>query len=94
MVRILKQRHTKRLKAGKCSVSTGLVFIEVLNYLERTSDQCSSIAVLMQARDNAEIAKNHYEYLRMIHEGNDQSYRRELTARRQQYIDQLENISF
>ena len=93
MVRILKQRHTKRLKAGKCSVSTGLVFIEVLNYLERASDQCSSIAVLMLARGNEEIAKNHYAYLRMLHEGNDQSYSRELSARRQQYIVQLESIT-
>ena len=92
MVRILKQRHTKRLKQGACSVNTGIVFIEVLNYLERTSDQCSSIAVLMLARENEEIAKNHYNYLRLLHEGNDQSYRRELAARRQQYIGQLDNI--
>ena len=93
MVRILKQRHTKRLKQGTCSASTGLMFVELLNYLERASDQCSSIAVLMLARENEEIAKNHYDYLRLLHEGNDQSYRRELSARRQQYIGQLENIS-
>ena len=93
MVRILKQRHTTRLKKGACSVSTGLVFIEILNYMERASDQCSSIAVLMLARENEEIAKNHYDYLRHLHEGNDQSYRRELSARRQQYISQLENIA-
>lgn len=92
MVRILKQRHTMRLKQGTCSTSTGIVFIEILNYLERASDQCSSIAVLMLARDNEEITRNHYDYLRLLHEGNDESYRRELTARRQQYIGQLEQL--
>ena len=93
MVRILRTRHTKRLKQGTCSVSTGLVFMECLTYLERASDQCSSIAVMMLARDNETIARNHYEYLRQLHAGNDQSYVRELSARRQQYIGQLENIS-
>lgn len=92
MVRILRSRHTKRLKHGTCSVSTGLVFMDTLTYLERASDQCSSIAVLMLARENEEIAKNHYDYLRLLHEGNDQSYRNELAKRREQYIDQLESI--
>ena len=92
MVRILRGRHTKRLKNGSCSVGAGLVFIEALNHLERASDQCSSIAVLMLARENEEIARNHYDYLRLLHEGNDQSYRRDLAARRQQYIGQLESI--
>ena len=92
MVRMLRSRHTKRLKNGSCSVNSGMVFIEALNYLERASDQCSSVAVLMLARENEEIAKNHYDYLRLLHEGNDQSYRRDLAARRQQYIGQLESI--
>ena len=92
MVRILRSRHTKRLKQGSCSVGTGLVFMETLTYLERASDQCSSIAVLMLARKNEEIAKNHYVYLRELHAGNDQSYRKELERRRRQYIDQLEAI--
>ena len=92
MVRILRGRHTERLKNGNCSVGAGLVFMETLTYLERTSDQCSSIAVLMLARENEEIAKNHYDYLRLLHEGNDPSYRRDLAARRQQYINQLEAI--
>lgn len=92
MVRILRSRHTKRLKQGACSVGTGLVFMETLTYLERASDQCSSIAVLMLARENEQISKNHYDYLRQVHAGTDQSYRKELQARRKQYIDQLETI--
>ena len=92
MVMILKDRHTKRLKSGACSVSSGLVFMEVLTYLERASDQCSSIAVMMLARNNKAILQNHYDYLKEIHAGNDEGYRAELALRREQYITPLEQV--
>ena len=94
MVTILRDRHTKRLKIGSCSVSTGLVFMEALTYLERASDQCSSIAVLMLARQNESILKNHYDYLREVHAGNDEQYIAELKRRREQYMTKLESIKF
>ena len=92
MVMILKDRHTQRLKSGACSVGSGLVFMEVLTYLERASDQCSSIAVMMLARNNEAILQNHYDYLREIHAGNDADYRAELDRRREQYITPLKAI--
>ena len=92
MVMILKDRHTKRLKSGACSVGSGLVFMEALTYLERASDQCSSVAVMMLARNNEDILHNHYEYLREIHAGNDQAYRAEKLRRREQYITPLKEI--
>ena len=93
MVMILRDRHTKRLKSGACSVDTGLVFMETLTYMERASDQCSSIAVMMMARDNETILHNHYDYLREIHAGNDAAYAAEKERRRQQYIQPLNEIS-
>ncbi len=92
MVMILKDRHTKRLKNGSCSVSSGLVFMESLTYLERASDQCSSIAVMMMARNNEAILQNHYDYLREIHEGNDEHYRKEKNRRRDQFIAPLKEL--
>ena len=92
MVLILRDRHTKRLKSGACSVASGLVFMETLTYLERASDQCSSIAVMMLARSNQAIFENHYDYLREIHIGNDEDYRRERLRRRDQYILPLNSI--
>lgn len=92
MVMILRDRHTKRLKSGLCSVDTGLVFMETLTYLERASDQCSSIAVMMMARDNDKILQNHYEYLKEIHAGNDKAYAAEKELRREQYIKPLNEI--
>ena len=92
MVMILRDRHTKRLKSGTCNVSSGLVFMETLTYMERASDQCSSIAVMMLARNNEEIMHNHYEYLREIHSGNDESFNAEKARRREQYITPLKAI--
>ena len=92
MVMILKDRHTKRLKTGACSVSSGLVFMEMLTYMERASDQCSSIALQMLARKNDSIMMNHYDYLREIHAGNDEAYRAEKNRRREQYITPLKAI--
>ena len=93
MVMILKDRHTKRLKAGACNVGSGLVFMEMLTYMERASDQCSSIAVMMMARNNESIKHNHYDYLREIHAGNDAAYRAEQDRRREQYITPLKAIT-
>ena len=92
MVMILRDRHTKRLKTGACSVGSGLVFMETLTYLERASDHCSSVAVMMLARENEEILHNHYAYLRELHEGSDKDYLSERNRRREQYIKPLKEV--
>ena len=92
MVNILRDRHTKRLKSGACSIGSGLVFMETLTYLERASDQCSSIAISMLARTNDQIMENHHDYLREIHLSNDVSYLSERERRREQYVKPLKDI--
>ncbi len=92
MVMILRDRHTKRLKTGACSIGSGLVFMEALTYLERASDQCSSIAISMLARNNDQIMENHHDYLREIHLSNDVSYQSERERRREQYVKPLKDI--
>ena len=92
MVMILKDRHTKRLKAGACSISSGLVFMDALNHLERTSDHCSAVGVMMLARNNEAILQNHHDYLHNLHQGNDVSYHAEKNRRREQYIQPLNEI--
>ena len=92
MVLMLKDRHTKRLKTGACSIGSGLIFMDALNHLERTSDHCSSIGVMMLARNNDAILQNHHDYLQNIHQGNDESYSAEKNRRREQYIKPLKEI--
>ncbi|MBE6980463.1 MAG: Na/Pi cotransporter family protein [Ruminococcaceae bacterium] len=92
MIMMLRDRHTKRLKSGACSIDSGLVFMETLVHMERASDQCSSIAVMMLARNNEEILQNHYDYLREIHAGSDDDFNAARAKRREQYIKPLKEI--
>lgn len=92
MVLLLRNRHTDRLCRGVCSISAGLVFMDTLTYLERTADQCSSIAMLMLGKKNEAIMKNHHMYLAELHASGDKSYLAEKENRREQYMIPLEKI--
>ena len=89
MVLLLRERHTKRLKNGMCTVNSGLVFMETLTHMERASDQCSSIAVMIIACNDSAVLENHYNYLRDVHAGTDAKYCSEMDRRREQYLKPL-----
>lgn len=90
MVVLLKDRHSDRLRKGICSVTIGLVFMEILTHLERAADQCSTIAMLMLARENDAIMRNHHAYLHELHSGEQDEYRLEFEARQRQYFVPIE----
>jgi len=92
MVLLLKDRHTDRLCQGICSINGGLIFMDMLTYIERTADQCSNIAMLLLAKDNEEIMKNHHLYLQKLHDTADKSYIAEQENRREQYLVPLKSI--
>lgn len=94
MVLLLKNRHTTRLCQGICSINSGLIFMDMLTYFERTADQCSNIALLLLGKNNEEIMKNHHLYLQELHASGNQDYVAEQENRKKQYITQLENIKF
>lgn len=91
MVLLLKERHTERLRQGVCVINAGIVFIEVLTYMERAADQCSGVAMLMLARDNNTIQMNHHAYLRSLHADGGAEYKAEFKMRHDQYMVKLEN---
>ena len=93
MVLLLKDRHTERLCQGVCNINSGLIFMDLLTYVERTADQCSNIAMLILAKDNEEIMKNHHLYLQELHASTDQSYLAELDNRRDQYLIPLQKMN-
>lgn len=92
MVQYLRDSHIDRLKSGECTVSAGIIFIETLTYLERASDQCSSVAILLLSKNNLEIRKNHHEYIRELHKETDQEYVAALRQRREQYLKPLLDV--
>ncbi len=94
MVLLLKNRHTSRLCQGICSINSGLIFMDMLTYFERTADQCSNIALLLLGKNNEEIMKNHHLYLQELHNSGNQDYIAEQENRKEQYMTQLEKIQF
>ncbi|MBE5881560.1 MAG: Na/Pi cotransporter family protein [Lachnospiraceae bacterium] len=92
MVLLLKNRHTDRLCQGVCSINGGLIFMDILTYLERTADQCSNIAMFLLGKNDEEISKNHHLYMQELHASTDQSYLAEQENRRAQYLTPLKNL--
>ncbi len=89
MVQYLRDSHINRLKTGECTVGSGIVFIETLTYLERASDQCSSVAILQLSKNNPQIRENHHDYIRELHKETDSAYVTALRSRRDQYLKPL-----
>lgn len=92
IVMLLKTRHTARLCEGKCAINSGLIFMDILTYVERAADQCSSIAVLLLGLGNVDIMRDHHGYLSNLHATGDRSYQTEHANRWEQYMVPLENI--
>ena len=52
--RKMREKHTLRLRKGKCTIGNGYVFNDLISDFERVSDHCSNIAiVLVELADNA-----------------------------------------
>ncbi len=92
MVLLLKNRHTERLCQGVCDINSGLIFMDILTYYERAADQCSSIAMLLLAKNNVEIMKNHHTYLEQLHKNASKSYLAEQENRKAQYLAPLMEV--
>lgn len=71
----LKTKHIDRLQNGRCSINSGLIFLELLNNFERIADHCSNIAVyVIQLHANSSRFDPH-EHLREMHEGTTEEYK-------------------
>ena len=53
----LRTRHIYRLQEGRCSISAGFVWSDILTNFERTADHCSNIAacIIDTAKDNLNL---------------------------------------
>ncbi len=92
MVVMLKDRHIERLKAGCCTTTSGMAFIDLLTNLERVADQCSNIALLILSMEDRSILGNHHGYVHQLHKGGDVTYDTELARQKEQYLVRLKEI--
>ncbi len=54
-----KMLHIKRLKKGKCSVESGISFLEILNCCESIINHCLNISIAMSSDANKTIVTKH-----------------------------------
>lgn len=59
LVEKLRNGHIKRLKDGICSIDTGVVFLDVLNNVERISDHCSNVAARLVGTSEGDDYDSH-----------------------------------
>ena len=87
---LLRNRHIARVKAGKCTVASGIYFFNALINLERLGDQCSDIAVYVLGLRDQTIVGNEHEYIRSLHHEQNEKYRAEYARNTEKYIKALD----
>jgi len=88
----LRARHVERLKAGQCTVELGTQFLELLINLERISDHCSNIAIviLRQTSPLDDLVRiDTHAYTRELHHGHNKDFEQMFTAAKAKYYDGL-----
>ena len=85
----LKMRHVDRLQSGKCGISQGFAFNDLLTNIERVSDNCSNVAVAMIELESRNF--DTHEYLKSVREMRNTEYKRYFEEYEQKYsIDDFE----
>ncbi len=88
----LKELHMERLRAGKCSVYAGAIFLDLLIDLERVSDCCSNVAIAMVSRVKGTTVHAH-DYAENLHSGADSWYNAEYQRVYDDYFEKLSQVT-
>ncbi len=75
LIEALKTRHVERMTKGACDIFNGIQFQNVLQNMERISDQCSDLAVYMLSRKDSAISGQEHQYLHNHHHYSNEEYR-------------------
>ena len=74
MIEEIRSRHVHRMTQGLCNVINGIEFQNILQNLERISDQCSDLAVYMLGRTDDSINGKEHLYIHELHHSGDPVY--------------------
>ena len=93
MEEVLKNRHVERLKAGVCTIELGTQFLELTINLERISDHCSNVAMLIvrQTTPVKEHLPDTHAYLKYLHAGGSKEFDALFAAYREEYFGPIEH---
>ena len=91
LVEKLRDGHIKRLKEGICSIDTGVVFLDVLNNVERISDHCSNVAARLVGTSEGDDYDSH-TLKSLMHHNPSKDYMLEYEQCRKEYLVPLEEM--
>ena len=78
----MKEKHAARLQKGKCTISQGYVFNDLITDFERTSDHCSNLAiVIVEVMSDMLDVHERSEALHENHPGHYEEYMQEYRLR-------------
>ena len=89
IIEVMKARHVERLTAGVCNVLSGIQYENMLQNLERVSDQCSDLAVYILSRADSAIVGQEHRYLHELHHSDNAAYRKMFRENYRKYFHQL-----
>ncbi len=75
LIEAMKARHVDRMTHGICDVYTGILYQNILQSMERVSDQCSDLAVYILSRNDSAITGQEHQYLHDLHHSDNEAYR-------------------
>ncbi len=92
LMEALRGRHVTRMTNNLCDPMSGIEYQNLLQHLERISDQCSDLAVYQLGKTDANIYGNEHQYIHNLHHSNDEDYQGAFNENYKKYFDQLNAI--
>jgi phosphate:Na+ symporter len=86
----LKERHLFRIRRNLCDSAAALSFQEVLQNLERISDQCSDLGVYLLAKHDNYIRGMEHRYIHNLHHAQEEEYMNSFRTNYQKYFSLLD----
>lgn len=85
----IRNRHVKRMIHSVCDPVSAIEYQNLLQNLERISDQCSDVGVYMLSRADDEIYGKEHQYIHQLHHSENAEYLEQLGTNYRKYYDRL-----
>lgn len=84
----LRDEHLERLSNKECNYETGVVFLDIVNSLERISAYCSNVSLAVeQMHGTGGVSFDPHKHLKHLHENKSEEYIRAYDKYIQKYTD-------
>ena len=92
IIESLRAHHTDRMVQGRCDVLGGIQFQNILQHMERISDQCSDLAVYLLSRNDDSITGFEHEYIHNLHHSENIEYQLAFEENYSKYFGMINDL--